>query len=94
VVFVDYDIFLDKRIPLDVRNKDRLAFGFLRSIVRQNSIRTTEQLNNHVLAEIDFHRRWLAKNKTSSTINKHRRHAVHKLQYLMKVKGLLDSHLK
>lgn len=91
---MDYGVFLDKRIPLDVRNKDRLAFGFLRSIVRQNAIRTSEQLSNHVIAEIDSCRKWLAKNRTHPTINKHRRYAVQKLQYLIKVKDLLDSHLK
>ena len=89
-----YDSFITKRIPLDVRNKDRLAFGFLRSIVKQNAIRTTQQLENHVYTEIDSYRKWLAQNKASSTMNRLRRDAVQKMNYLAKVKSLVDSHLK
>ena len=91
---MEYDSFITKRIPLDVRNKDRLAFGFLRSIIKQNAIRTTQQLENHIYMEIDSYRKWLAQNKTSSTINRLRRDAVQKMNYLAKVKSLVDSHLK
>ncbi|MFH1211148.1 MAG: hypothetical protein V1645_04515 [archaeon] len=89
-----YDSFIKQRIPLDVRNSDRLAFGFLRSIVKQNAIRTTQQLENYVITEVDSYRRWLAKNRTSPTMNRLRRETVQKLTYLLKVKGLVDAHLK
>ncbi len=91
---MEYDNFITKRIPMDVRNRDRLAFGFLRSIVKQNAIRTTQQLENYVVTEVDSYRMWLAKNRTSPTINKLRRETVQKLNYLMKVKNLVDAHLK
>ncbi len=91
---MEYDNFVLRRIPLEVRNKDRLAFGFLRCTVKQHAIRTTEQLEKHVMGQIDFYRMWLAKNKASSTMNRLRRETVHKLQYLVKVKELVDAHLK
>lgn len=91
---MDYHNFVGRRIPLDVRNKDNVTFNFLHSFVKQNAIRTTHQLENHVVAEIDAYRKWLAKNKTCSTMNKLRRDTVHKLNYLVKVKGLIDNHLK
>lgn len=89
-----YDSFIKEKIPLEVRNKDRLAFGFLRSVVKQNSIRTTQQLDNYIHAEIDSYRKWLAQNRTCSTMNRLRRDAVQKLDYLIKAKSLVDSHLK
>ncbi len=91
---MEYDNFILRRIPFEARNKDRLAFGFLRCTVKQNAIRTTEQLEKHVMDQIEFYRRWLAQNKASSTMNRLRRETVHKLQYLVKVKELVDSHLK
>jgi hypothetical protein len=91
---MEYDSFVIKRVPMDVRNKDRLTFGFLRSLVRQNGLRTTQQLESHVTSEIDAYRKWLAKNKSCSTMNKLRRDAVQRMQYLIKVKDLVDAHLK
>jgi hypothetical protein len=91
---MEYDTFVVKRIPLDVRNKDRLAFGFLRSLIKQNGLRTTQQLENYILSQVDSYRKWLAENKTSSTMNKLRRDTVQKMQCLIKAKGLVDAHLK
>lgn len=91
---MDYHEFVNKRIPQEVKDKNKFEFGLLLSIVKQNTIRTTEQLSNYLGNEIDFCRSWLAKNRTSSTINKLRRETVNKLQYLNKVKELLDAHLK
>lgn len=91
---MSYEDFVVKRIPLEVRAKKNSAFGMLLYIVKQNSFRTTEQLDKHLSAEIDSCRGWLAKNKTSSTMNRLRRETVQKLGYLNNVKMLLDSYLR
>ncbi len=91
---MEYSSFVLKRIPQDVKEKNKLAFGMLLSIIRDNTIRTTEQLNNYILGEVDSGRVWLAKNKTSPTMNRLRRDLVQKLNYLNKVKGLCDTYLK
>lgn len=91
---MEYNSFVLKRIPPDVKNRNKLAFGMLLSIVRDNAIRTTEQLNNFISSEIDAARRWLAQNKTAPTMNRLRRDMVQKLEYLNRVKGLSDAYLK
>ncbi|MFH1332481.1 MAG: hypothetical protein ABIH63_04330 [archaeon] len=91
---MEYNSFVLKRIPQDVKNKNKLAFGMLLSIIRENAIRTTEQLNNFIYGEIDAARRWLAQNKTAPTMNRLRREMVQKLEYLNRVKGLSDAYLK
>lgn len=91
---MEYNSFVLKRIPQEVKNKNKLAFGMLLSIIRDNAIRTTEQLNNFISGEIDAARRWLAQNKTASTMNRLRRDMVQKLEYLNKIKGLSDAYLK
>lgn len=91
---MEYPSFLNKRIPPESANNYKIAYGLMGSMIKQNSIRTTEQLNRHILDEVENCRKWLAKNRSCSTINKHRRNMVQKLKYLMEVKGLVDKHLK
>ncbi len=91
---MDYSDFVVKRVPADVKLKRKYEFGLLLSIIKQNAVRTTQQLDNIISHEIDVCRSWLAKNRTSSTMNRIRRETVQKLQYLVKVKELVDTHLK
>ncbi|MEM4245000.1 MAG: hypothetical protein QXR60_02245 [Candidatus Nanoarchaeia archaeon] len=91
---MDYNDFVMKRVPPEVKIKRKYEFGLLLSLIKQNSIRTTQQLDNIISHEIDACRSWLAKNRSSSTMNRLRRETVQKLQYLMKVKELVDAHLK
>lgn len=91
---MEYKNFVTRRIPSDLKGKDRLAYNLLLSVIRENSVRTTEQLSKHIGLEIEQHRIWLAKNRAAPTLNRLRRQAVQKLEHFNNAKGLLDKYLK
>jgi hypothetical protein len=85
-----YPTFLKGKIPRE--EKKKIEFGMLIALARENKIRSTIELKSLINDELYIARTWLARNKTTSTINRIRREYARKLQELTKIKEITDKY--
>lgn len=83
-----YEEYITKSLDKDLQ--DKIEFGMLLSLIREKSIKNTDELSKYLDEEVDICRNWLANNKAGTTINRVRREYTKKLEDLELMKKLVE----
>lgn len=82
----DFKKLLNGKLP-----KDKIQSGMILSIVKNTKIGDKNQLLNYLQNQELLCREWLAKSKTSSTMNDRRREYMRKLKDIQVMKEIISK---